>query len=174
MAQPLMLLAVFDDIEPAAAGIERLQILGVPDAAMNVISGLPFPHEVLGRPKPVSWVPRIGMAGAILGGAFGLFLLYGTAWMYPLEVGGQPILPVPMGFITTFEMAMLGLMGMSFIGMFVDSGFPSFTPKDYVPAISDGKVAVFFQCDGAEEQKFVESMRKAGAESVQRAERRQL
>jgi hypothetical protein len=167
-------LAVFDDIEPAAAGIERLQNLGVKDEAMNVISGLPFPHEVLGRPRPVSWVPRIGMVGSVIGAAFGLFLLYGTAPMYPLEVGGQPIFPVPIGFITTFEMAMLGLMGMSFIGMFVDSGFPSFTPKDYVPEISDGKVAVLFQCEAADEKKFIDGMQKAGAGSVQRAERRQL
>jgi hypothetical protein len=174
MAEPVMLLAVFDDIEPAAAGIERLQGLGVKDESMNVISGLPFPHEVLGRPRALSWVPRIGLVGSVLGAAFGLFLLYGTAQLYPLHVGGQSVFPVPIGFITTFEMAMLGLMGMSFIGMFVDSGFPSFTPKDYVPQISDGKIAVLFQCERTDEQKFIDGMKKAGAESVQRAERRQL
>ena len=58
---------------------------------------------------------------------------------------GSPIYPVPMGFITTFEMTMLGLMGFAFLGLFVDSGFPSYTPKDYVPEISDGKIAVLFQ-----------------------------
>lgn len=174
MSEAMMLLAVFDDIEPAAAGIARLKDMGVRDEAMNVISGLPFPARVLGRPSAISWVSKIGLAGSVLGAAFGLFLLYGTAFLYPLHVGGHPVYPVPMGFITTFEMAMLGLMGMSFIGLFVDSGFPSFTPKDYVPEISDGKIAVLFQCEREQEPKFVEGMKKAGAGSVQRAERRQL
>jgi hypothetical protein len=79
-----------------------------------------------------------------------------------------------MGFITTFEMAMLGLMGTAFLGMFVDSGFPSFTPKHYVAQISDGKIGVFFKCDRADEKQFTDSMTKAGAESVLPAEARQL
>ena len=82
------------------------------DEDMNVISGLPFPGRVLGRPSASTQVPKIALVGSALGRCFGLFLLYGTAALYPLQVGGQPLFPVPMGFITTFEMAMLGLMGM--------------------------------------------------------------
>lgn len=174
MAEPVMLLALFGDIEPAASGIEKLKELGVRDEAMNVISGLPFPGRVLGRPSAITQVSKIALAGSILGAVFGLFLLYGTAALYPLHIGGQPLYPVPMGFITTFEMSMLGLMGCAFLGMFVDSGFPSYTPKHYVPAISDGKIGVFFQCERADEKRFTESLTKAGAESVQPAEARQL
>ncbi len=174
MPEPITLLAVFDDVEPAAEGIAKLKELGVPDEAMNVISGLPFPGRMLGRPRAISWVSKIAMVGAVLGAGFGLFLLYGTAFMYPLQVGGQPVFPVPMGFITTFEMAMLGLMGMAFLGMFVDSGFPSFTPKDYVAEISDGKIAVLFQCERPDQQRLTESLKKAGAQSVKPAESRQL
>jgi hypothetical protein len=79
-----------------------------------------------------------------------------------------------MAFITTFEMAMLGLMGFAFIGLFVDSGFPTYTPKKYVPQISDGKVAVLFECERADERRFVETLKKAGAESVEPAEARHL
>ena len=118
-------------------------------------------------PSAITNVSRIALVGAVLGAGFGLFLLYGTAFLYPLHVGGQPIYPVPMGFITTFEMTMLGLMGFAFLGLFVDSGFPSYTPKDYVPEISNGKIAVLFQCDRGDEQRLAESLTKAGAESVQ-------
>ncbi len=174
MAEPVMLLALFDDIEPAANAIEKLHELGVSDGEMNVISGVPFPGRVLGRPSAITNVARIAMAGAGMGLLLGLFLIYGTPFLFPLRVGGQPIYPIPVGWIVTFEMTMLGLMGFAFLGLFVDSGFPSYTPKEYVPEISNGKIAVLFRCNEGDESKFVDRLTKIGAESVKRAEARQL
>jgi hypothetical protein len=167
-------LAVFDDLEPAAEGIEKLHDLGVHDDEINVISGIPIKAAILGRPSALTNVSRIAMAGAILGFFFGLFLIYGTPYLYPLIVGGQPVFPIPMGWIVTFEMTMLGLMGFAFLGLFVDSGFPSYTPKHYVPEISHGKIAVLFHCPDGEEQKYVDALTQAGAESVELAEARHL
>jgi hypothetical protein len=65
-------------------------------------------------------------------------------------------------------------MAFSFLGLFVDSGFPSYTPKHYVPEISDGRIAVLFSHPMDEQQKFVEAMKNAGAESVAPAEARHL
>lgn len=173
MAEKPTLLALFADIEPASAGIAALKQLGLPDDDVNVISGLPFPARALGRPSALTYVSRIALGGSVVGAALGLFLLYGTAFMYPLHVGGQPIYPVPMAFIATFETAMLGLMSFAFLGLFVDSGYPSYTPKHYVPEISEGKIAVFFACEAADEKRIADALTKAGAESVRRAERRQ-
>src|SRR6185369_13308532 len=131
-------------VEPASEGVEKLQQLGLSDDDMNVISGIPIKNTILGRPSAITYVSRIGLFGAILGMFLGIFFIYGIPYLYPLLVGGQPIFPVPQGLIITFEMTMLGLMGVSFIGMFVDSGFPSYTPKDYVSEISDRKIAVLF------------------------------
>ena len=114
------------------------------------------------------------MFGALMGAVLGIFFIYGTPYLYPLLVGGQPIFPVPQGIIITFEMIMLGLMGFSFIGMFVDSGFPSYTPKEYTPEISDGRVAILFSCSPADQKKFVDTLTKAGAHSVEPTEARQL
>jgi hypothetical protein len=141
---------------------------------MNVISGIPIKNTILGRPSAITYVSRIGMFGAVLGMALGIFLIYGIPYLYPLLVGGQPIFPVPQGIIITFEMMMLGLMGFSFIGMFIDSGFPSYTPKEYVPEISDGKIAILFSCSDDDQKKFVDALTKLGAESVSPAEARQL
>jgi len=105
---------------------------------------------------------------------FGLFMIYGTTYLYPLPVGGQPLYPVPMGFIVTFEMIMVGLMGFAFLGLFVDSGFPSYTPKEYVPEISNGKIAVLFKCESKNQKKITDTLTKLGAESVEPAEARQL
>ena len=174
MSDSVTLLALFEDIEPTTKAIEKLHDLGVSDDEMNVISGVPIPGRVLGRPSALTNVSRIAMTGAILGMLFGLSLIYGTPYLYPLHVGGQPVFPVPIGWIVTFEITMLGLMGFAFLGLFVDSGFPSYTPKDYVPEISDGKIAVLFRCDGKDQKKFVDTLTKLGAESVKPAEARQL
>lgn len=174
MPEAVTLLALFKDVDEASTGIEKLRQLGVADADMNVISGIPIPGRVLGRPGAITNVSRIALVGAALGAILGLLLLYGTAFVLPLHVGAQPVYPVPMGFITTFEMTMLGLMGFAFLGLFVDSGFPSYTPKDYVPEISNGKIAVLFRCDLSDEQAFGTSLKAVGAESVGRAEARQL
>jgi hypothetical protein len=174
MAEPITLLAMFEDFEPASEGIEKLQELGVAEGDMNVISGIPIKNTILGRPAAKTYVPRIGMFGAALGMFLGLFFIYGIPFLYPLKVGGQPIFPVPQGIIITFEMTMLGLMGFSFIGMFVDSGFPSYTPKQYTPEISDGKIAVLFSCPEDQQQKFVEELKNAGAERVEPVEARHL
>jgi hypothetical protein len=169
-----MLLAVFEDIDPASEAIGKLHDLGVEDSDINVISGLPIPGRVLGRPSALTNVSRIALTGASLGMLFGISLIYGTPYLYPLHVGNQPVFPVPMGWIVTFEMTMLGLMGFAFLGMFVDSGFPSYTPKEYVPAVSDGKIAILFSCASADQKKFIDTLKKAGAESVEPAEARQL
>jgi len=174
MPESTTLLAMFHEIESAAKGIEKLHDLGLNDDEMNVISGIPIKGTILGRPSAITYVSRIGLFGALLGMSFGIFLIYGIPYLYPLLVGGQPIFPVPQGFIITFEMTMLGLMGFSFIGMFVDSGFPSFTPKEYTPEVSDGKIAVLFSCPDQDQKKFADAMTKLGAESVLPAEARQL
>jgi hypothetical protein len=174
MSDSTMLLAVFEDIEPAADGVEKLHEMGIGDDQMNVISGIPVKETILGRPSALSYVSRIALTGAILGMSLGIFFVWGTPYLFPLHVGGQPLYPVPQVLIITFEMTMLGLMGFAFLGLFVDSGFPSYTPKEYVPEISNGKIAVLFRCPGSEQKKFVDALTKLGAESVDPAEARQL
>jgi hypothetical protein len=72
--------------------------------------------------------------------------------------------------VAVFEMAMLGMLISTFLGVFLDSYFPSYTPKEYVPEISDGKIAVLFACPMDAESKFSQAMSAAGAESVKPAE----
>ena len=174
MSDSTLLLAVFKDFDPAAMGIEKLYDLGVSDDQMNVISGIPVKETILGRPSAHTYVSRIALFGAALGLALGIFLIYGIPYLYPLNAGGQPIYPIPQGLIICFETTMLGLMGFAFLGLFVDSGFPSYTPKEYVPEISDGRIAVLFRCPSGEQKKYTEALTKLGAEAVHPAEARQL
>jgi len=76
--------------------------------------------------------------------------------------------------IILFEMTMLFMLLATFLGVFLDSYFPNYRPLEYVPEISDGKIAVFFKCPQDEQEKFTAALNQLGAESVKPAEARQL
>jgi hypothetical protein len=170
----LELVAVFEGIDPAAEGIEKLHEMGLSDEEMSVISGIPIAERLLGRPRQRTRVPRFALGGATLGLLFGIFLNWGTLTLFPVHVGGQPVRAIPPGIIIMFEMTMLGLMSGTFIGMFLNSNFPTYRPHHYVPEISDGKIAVLFPALPEDEGRLTEALKGVGAESVQRAEARQL
>ena len=124
------LLALFEDIDPAADAIEKLHEMGVTDDRINVISGVPVMHKMLGRPHPWTNVSRLALGGAVAGFCFGLFLNYGTPLLYNVPVGGQYITPVPPGMILIFEMTMPFALLATFLGVFLDSYFPNYRPLD--------------------------------------------
>jgi len=173
MADDISLLAVFPDLEPAADAIDKLRDLGLSDDEMNVISGVPVTEAMLGRPHQWTNVPRLAMVGAIGGFLVGIFLVF-TPLLYFVPVGGQPVIPVPPSVVLLFELTMLGLLIATFIGVFLDSQFPSYRPMEYVPEISDGKIAVLFFCPQDQQNQFTEAMTAIGAEKVEVAEAQQL
>ena len=67
MAETVTLLALFADIDPTVKAIDKLHEMGIADNKMEVISGIPFSHEMLGRPRVSTIVPRLAMGGAMLG-----------------------------------------------------------------------------------------------------------
>jgi len=168
------LLALFEDIDPAADAIEKLHEMGVTDDQINVISGVPVTHKMLGRPHPRTNVSRLALGGAVAGFCFGAFLNYGTPYLYTIPVGGQYITPIPPGMILIFEMTMLFALLSTFLGVFLDSYFPNYRPMEYVPEVSDGKIGVFFKYPSGEQEKFVDVLSKLGAESVRPVEAQQL
>lgn len=174
MAENLTLVALFHDVDPAADGIGQLHQLGIDNENINVQSGIPIKGTILGRPNKKTNVPRIGVVGACLGMCLGLFFIQGIPNLYPLHVGGQPLYPVPPTLIITFEMTMLGLMGFSFIGMFLESRFPSFEPMEYSSEVTDGKIAVFFRCSAELQDRAIHALTTAGAKSVKPVEAQQL
>lgn len=174
MTEDKSILAVFSDLDPAADAIEQLRLLGVQDDCMNVISGIPVTEAMLGRPNQQTNVPRLAMGGAAAGFVVGVFLGFITPNMYTIQVGGQPFAPVPPAVIVIFEMTMLGMLLSTFVGVFLDSYFPSYRPMKYVPEISDGKIGILIECPPPDEQKVTDVLKKLGAESVQYTEAQHL
>jgi hypothetical protein len=166
MAEPLTLFVLFEDIDPTVRAIDQLHAMGIADEKMDVISGIPFSHEILGRPKTTTIVPRLAMGGAMIGLIVALFLIFGTPKLFPLQVGGQSLYPIPPFYIIGFEMTMLGLMGTAFVGLFIAGRLPAYEPKVYLPEISDGKIAVVFPCPVEMQTQIEKAMLLIGAAQV--------
>jgi hypothetical protein len=174
MTEEKSILAIFSDIDPAADAIDQLRLMGVHDDCMNVISGVPVTEAMLGRPSQVSNVSRLALGGAAAGFILGVFLGFITPNMYTIQVGGQPFAPVPPAIIVIFEMTMLGMLLSTFLGVFLDSYFPSYRRMKYVPEISDGKIAILIECPQPDEEKVTDVLKQLGAESVQYTEAQHL
>jgi hypothetical protein len=174
MENALTLLALFTDIDPAAAAVDKLHELDIPDNRLDIISGIPISEHILGRPKVSSSIPRLAMGGAFIGMILALFLIFGIPELFPLHVGGQPLLPYPVLYIVTFELGMLGLMGTAFIGLFIAGRLPTYEPKIYVPEISDGKIAVVITCPPEKEEEIEKAMSSVGAEWVRKVEEKEI
>ena len=174
MSETKTLLALFEDIEPAVAAIDRLHEMGINNEQINVISGIPLTERILGRPRQWSNVPRLALGGAVAGFLMGSFLAFGTPLLYPLLVGRQGIFPGPPTVVVLFEITMLGMLVSTFIGVFLDSTFPNYRPKQYVSEISDGKIAILFNCPVDNEMAIVKAMTDLRARSVVPAEAQKL
>ncbi len=170
MADRLILLTLFKDLDPAVNAIDRLRAMGIDDKQMDVISGIPFSHEILGRPKISTFIPKLALGGAIVGWIIAMFLIFGTPFLFNLHVGGQPVYPIPPFYIVAFEMTMLGLMGTAFVGLFLAGRFPTYEPQIYIPEISDGKIAIVFPCPQDDRAQFEDGMKNLGAELVKPVE----
>jgi hypothetical protein len=146
MSEDRQHLALFKEIDPATKALDVLRELGIHDEDMTIISGIPYSDRMLGRPMSWTLVPKLAAAGFILGLLVGVVFNVGTPLQYPIIVGGMPLVAIPPSLILTFEFSMLGLLAFTFLGVIWESAFPSFGPREYHPAVSDGQIAVVFNC----------------------------
>lgn len=174
MEQTKTFLALFEDVDPAVDAMDRLREHGVEDDQMNVISGIPLTEHILGRPRVWTNVPRLALGGAVGGLLLGIFLAAGITNLYPLKVGGQGLVNGAPTVVLLFEMMMLGLLASTFIGVFLDSHFPSYRPKEYVAEVSDGKIAILFSISEDKEEEVQAVLTSLGAQSITPAERQTL
>ncbi len=140
-------LALFDDVEHAVEALFELRALGVREEEMSVISGIPVAEAIMGRPKVANLMARWALPGLLFGLIAGVFFTMGTPLMYPLRVGGQPIVSLPPSLVIIYEFTMLGVILSTLIGLLSQAELPRFREKAYHPAISHGAIGVVFRCD---------------------------
>jgi Alternative complex III, ActD subunit len=170
MPEETVHLALFSDIDPASQALDALREMGIQDKDMTIISGVPYSDRMLGRPMSWTRVPQLAISGFVLGFIVSLLLNFGTPLLYPIYVGGLPLLPIPTTAILTFEISMLGLLAFTFLGVVWESAFPTLKTKEYHPEISDGKIAVVFNCPEEIHTRAHEALTAMGAEWIHRTE----
>ena len=87
----------------------------------------------------ISPIPLVVLAAGVLGTA-GMFLLqvYGTAYAYPLDIGGRPDLAWPSYIPNAFEMGVLLAVATGFASYLVANRLPKlYEPIDEQPAFRD-------------------------------------
>jgi len=174
MSEGAVHLALFNDIDPATRAIDKLRELGVRDKDMSIISSVPYSDKMLGRPMTWTRVPKLAILGFVIGFVVSLLLNFGTPLQYPIRVGNMPYLPIPTTIVLTFEISMLGLLIFTFLGVIWESAYPSFGPKIYNPEISNGRIAVVFNCPAEIHAQAHEALAALGAEWMHRTEATQL
>ncbi len=115
-------------------------------------------------------MPWLAALGGLLGGACGYLLVTETQKAYPLSTGGMPIAPLWTNGIITYEVAMLGAILTTLVGLLVGARLPKWRRWErqlYDPAIADGLILVGAVESDAQLQAEVESgLRKAGAREI--------
>jgi mono/diheme cytochrome c family protein len=161
-----LLLGLFQEPTQAAQAIDGLRQLGVAEAEITVMSGVPYEPEMLGRSRPKGRLIRVTLLGALAGFLVALFLTVGIFELYPLIQGGQPLVPVPPSLIILFELTMLGTMGTAFLGFLVLNRFPVFGRPAYDPRVTGGEIGVLAEMDQQVVSQAETAFREGGASDV--------
>jgi len=167
-------MALFDEATPVPDTLDMLREKGVDDADMTVLSGLPYPARVLGRPMVWERLPLISISGAFVGFLVGVFLNAGTPLLYPIHVGGQALIPIPPSLVLTYEFTMMGLLVSTFLGVLWESTFPTYGPKRYDPSVTDGRIGVLFLCPQEQVEEFRSALQAQGAQKITEPEEKVL
>lgn len=165
------MLGLYQDVETAADAIDRLHKINVPDKNIDVVSGIPYKSEMLGRPDQKHWVGRGAMVGAVIGILTAFTLTVGLYFLYTIDVGNQPrIFPIPPTLIVLFELTMLLTVLVTFLSFWLANRFPTFRPKTYDPHISQGYIGVRALVSKTQVDEAAEIYRQTGAQFTQRVE----
>ena len=171
MSENIKLLALFGEIDPAADAVDTLAEFGIDSDSVEVVTGSPINPMMLGRHHVESRVPKFALGGAIAGLGLGIFLSQISPKLYKEYERGKPLAPGAPTAVVIFEMVMLLMLIATFIGVFLESGFPVLEKKEYISEISDGDIALVFDCQLDQQAKLKEALSKKGAKLVRPAER---
>lgn len=160
------LMAEFDSPSGIVAAARRTYEAGY--RRINAYS--PFPIEELSEAIGFhrDYVPLVTLICGILGGLGGFALQYGTsAFAYPLNVGGRPLLSLPAFIPITFECTILLAAFGAFVGNLLMNQLPQpYHPVFNVPSFSRASQDRFFLCVKADDPRFSDAETRAFLEGL--------
>jgi len=158
------LIAVFQDSDSLIRAAKSLAGQGNEEFEALSPMWVPELEDVLPhRPSSVRWYALLGcIAGAILGMGFQIM----TVLLWPIMVGGKPIVSLPAFVVISFEMTILVGALATVAGFMVNSKLPLIGRDYYHPGCGQSDFAIVIKT-GADERPAIESsLREAGATQV--------
>jgi hypothetical protein len=174
MSETIPLMGLFDESTKTADAIDELIQFGILDGKIEVMTGVPFPEQALGRHREWLRLPYIVLAGAVAGLIFGLFLSVVTPQLYPLVVGGRGLVAGPPAAVITYVFTMMATIMSTFLGVLWEMGFPSFEPKHYHELVTGGNLAVLVDCPKDSQSEVTKIMEAHGGHHIHHPERKSL
>jgi hypothetical protein len=171
MTETITLMGLFSDSTETADAIDDLYSLGIPEEDIVVMTGVPYPEQALGRARQWLRLPYIVLAGALAGFLFGVFLSVITPSLYPLSVGGRPIVAGPPAAVIIYVFTMMATIVSTFLGVIWEMGFPSFAQKYYDKLVTSGYLAVLLECLESQEDDVLAIMETHGGHHVHHPEK---
>lgn len=121
-----------------ASLIDRLRESGIEDSQLGLFSNRPVPASVAtGAHRLVPTAVGAGLAGVLLG----IALAGGTAWLYPIQTGGKPLVAYPIVGLISYETMMLCAI-LATVGALVISIRRSASRNARIPELDEDEVAV--------------------------------
>jgi len=137
-----VIFAVIEGPEGIARAMRRLARMGVSSKRIELLTEIPYPPSLLGGETSDTRLPLFTSLGLVGGLALGLFLSVGTLLLYPLIVGSQAVISPPV-FVIVYEVTILGLVIMTFVGFVYENRIRKDPLRDWViPADIDGHVLI--------------------------------
>ena len=160
-------LAIFSDTEQLKAAAKTIRDKNV--KKFDAFS--PFPvhgiEEAMGLKR--SFLPWVTFAAGLTGMAIGLgFQVWTSAYDWPLNVGGKPMVSLPAFVPIIFELTIL-IAGLSTAGaLFLACKIPNLNPVIFDPSLTNDKFALFISSEDPayRESEFSEILKRAGAHEV--------
>jgi hypothetical protein len=148
MAQRL--LAVFDEEHQAVAALAALEQEGISRSNVTIMSSEPLHLSESDYVPGRTHIKGFAIAGGIIGAACALLLTVDISRRVDLITGGMPTLTWWAFGIIIFELTALGAILASLARMIWEARLARWSAlSDYDPRVSDGKVAVSFECPEA-------------------------
>jgi hypothetical protein len=172
--ESIVLMGLFRESIETADAIDDLYTLGIPEDDIIVMTGVPYPGQSLGRSREWIRLPYIVLAGGLTGFLFGLFLSVITPLLYPLHVGGRPIVAGPPALVIIYVFTMMATIVSTFLGVIWEMGFPTFVRKYYHKLVTAGHLAVLLECQKSEQQEVTSILEAHGGHNIHQPEKIQL
>jgi hypothetical protein len=162
------LVAVFRDSDALVKAAKALVAQG--NEEFEALSPMPveglddvLPH----RPSSVRWFTLLGcIAGAVLGMAFQIM----TVVLWPIWVGGKPIISLPAFVIVSFEVTILVGAIATMAGLMMNAKLPLIGRDYYHQGCSQSDFAIVVKTNPDERAAVESSLREAGATEIKPVE----